>query len=522
MKQAQALRQGPSPKMTTHKGNNGGSDALFTETSIDRVHTNQTVRSLVIFEAPLTKSLALERRLPPTYVGVRRVRPSCTEARSPILGTTAEERLERSKALVFTIKDENGNERRMTRQEKKERRLQLRNEMRASKKRKAEEAVLEEEEEKQKQTKTKESNECNVSGGGARNEAPINEKDGMVMEEMETTEQANTSTSIIHNDQPNTVTTTMPAPTNSKYHNLDINQSSLEEELADLRGERIGVPPVGLPEALGLQLDKTLADGSTAVSATSQGVQLDDVLSKEWADTLTDSMKDAIAVREKEDLRPMAYKIVPEVWKRLRPTFLSLHDDNGENGNDNAKKESRETNTNTNTTGARSGNNKNTTINGVDSLGIKMAPVPTTTERLWLHIRPQTTKHLDGNKAIVVDILHNQTNTHVSCGAKFGCDYLLYDGPRSERHAFAGMRVVEDGVDDIPTAYNIAGYVRCLNTAGKLALLAKVVRNHVTKAVSVVIVDLALEKILTAPTHTKRSRREARKKVGQNLAKASG
>jgi len=53
----------------------------------------------------------------------------------------------------------------------------------------------------------------------------------------------------------------------------------------------------------------------------------------------------------------------------------------------------------------------------------------------------------------------------------------------------------------VPSAYDLAGYVRGLNTAGKLALLATVIiEKDVDK---VLIVDLALEKIFNgsnAPT----------------------
>ena len=99
----------------------------------------------------------------------------------------------------------------------------------------------------------------------------------------------------------------------------------------------------------------------------------------------------------------------------------------------------------------------------------------------------------------------------------------------------------------MPSAYELAAYVRCLNTAGKLALLATVVvvdddddddksgssrrrrdgnPNHAemtptttTPLFKVAFVDVALEKILTAPTHQRYGRSEKRRDVAKNLAK---
>ena len=186
----------------------------------------------------------------------------------------------------------------------------------------------------------------------------------------------------------------------------------------------------------------------------------------------------------------------------------------------------------------------------------------------------------------VLEYLHKETDYHWSCGAKFGADFLLYDGPRSQRHAFAGLRIMvlppppteeeaatttaargtgNDPPEDsmwtgaaaaaagMPSAYELAAYVRCLNTAGKLALLATVAvvvtdKNHdndqaagergdgstsenhppphhevtpttTTILVKVAFVDVALEKILTAPTHQKYGRSEKRRDVAKNLAK---
>jgi len=151
-----------------------------------------------------------------------------------------------------------------------------------------------------------------------------------------------------------------------------------------------------------------------------------------------------------------------------------------------------------------------------------------------MHVKCSSVGDID---ELVVNCLWNMHNVHVSCGAKFGCDYLLYDGDRRERHAFAGLRVLRprqsanqsctqnSATFPIPCPYDIAGYVRGLNTAGKVALIATAFDNGDGNA-KVVFVDLALEKILSAPTHQKkrRSRRngdqeQCRKKVGTKLSK---
>jgi hypothetical protein len=132
-------------------------------------------------------------------------------------------------------------------------------------------------------------------------------------------------------------------------------------------------------------------------------------------------------------------------------------------------------------------------------------------------------------EAAIVQLLHRDTHLHISCGAKFGCDYLLYDGPRTERHAFAGLRILfareqRDGGEHfpLPTAYDLAGYVRCLNTAGKLALIATAIRDADDSAdnrprLRVLLVDLALVKV--ASTTSRRPRKTMEQRI-KNLAKS--
>jgi hypothetical protein len=154
---------------------------------------------------------------------------------------------------------------------------------------------------------------------------------------------------------------------------------------------------------------------------------------------------------------------------------------------------------------------------------------------------------LEDDHCIVFNQLYG-SNLHISCGAKVGCDFLLYDGPREERHAFAGLRILTTNAVNIthqeqwqlpiPSPYDLAGFVRCLNTAGKLALLATVIRSNPISnddvdtnstgccrrgnVVKVAFVDLVLEKNLTAPTHQRRTTRRSnnkRKEIGKNLSK---
>merc|ERR1712028_1800 len=93
--------------------------------------------------------------------------------------------------------------------------------------------------------------------------------------------------------------------------------------------------------------------------------------------------------------------------------------------------------------------------------------------------RTNTLLQHDDIISIVSEYLHRETNFYVSCGAKFGADFLIYDGPREERHAFAGLRILSPPLSQssalpLPSAYSLTSFVRCLNTAGKLALLATV------------------------------------------------
>jgi hypothetical protein len=305
--------------------------------------------------------------------------------------------------------------------------------------------------------------------------------------------------------------------------------------------------------------------------------QFDAELSGVWARQLKQSMNAAEHVRQQEEnLRPMPYQIVPETWTRLRPSSLLLLatslEDTGEddghdpfaaptfNDDDSQRHQPEREKSRGNAVEA------STAVSKGPPLSEPLPPQPCsaagdddndTNAWSFVSIRPPMLlphNHFDEDQRLVMELLYHRTPFYFSCGAKFGCDILLYDGPREERHAFAGLRIVssttsslpqtnddsnkndDDGRHSfpwpIPSAYDMAGYVRCLNTAGKLALLATVVRDKSDSSTTtdknsnqpqvppcVAIVDLALEKVLTAPTHQRRARKNPRREAGQHLAK---
>lgn len=360
----------------------------------------------VVFSSELTQALS-EHRLPPTYVGVRRIRPSATVTAA----LQSQSSSERSK-VTFTIADpETGIERRMTRQEKKQLKLKLRQEQVSEKKLRRQQQLVKEEEE-------------------AATAAAVNEK---------TKKRKRISIpDFLKGDQ---------------YYNLPINVAALEQELADLAGERNRVPPVAVgPPMTRLLLNRVLP------------IVVDHDLAQLWAVFLKESMKDAEIVRQAEDMRALVYDVVPSVWTRMRPESLG-----------------------SSTTSSSS--QSSPSFNLKDGDLYSTFPLASSSSRA------------DLDRAAVIQALHCGTHLHVSCGAKFGGDYLIYEAPRDECHAFAGLRVLSSSNTDaypIPTAYDMTGYVRCLHTAAKLALLAMVQERTTidgTLVYHVAFVELALIKV---------------------------
>jgi tRNA splicing endonuclease len=398
--------------------------------------------AVIIFTAPLVKQLSSpEVRLPPNYVGVRRVRPSSRGVAAKLL--EGKSSAVTTSKITFKIKDENGKERRMTGQEKKALKQTIALEKKAQGKKKR----------------------------------------GLA--------EASSDVSLFDPSTPNNES----GNNHRSYHQLPVNPAALEQELAELRGERGNLPPVILSPPMALQAQGVLPGVYQNNSDKGCLLMYDDILSQKWAKALKDSMVPAENVRQQEDMRPMAYQLTPEPWHRLRPDW------------DGTKLET---------------SIRTSSFESCFKSQEKPSSVSIEDKCEWAVVNCRPPSNFDVDVSIVFEYLYRETSFYASCGAKFGSDFLIYDGPREERHAFAGMRVLssKDGLP-LPTAYSLAGYVRCLNKAGKLALLATVILDQSDEKplYRIALVDVALEKILTAPTHQKRARTQVRRDVAQNLAK---
>ena len=411
----------------------------------------------VIFSAELARSLSTcQVRLPPTAVGVRRIRPSSLTVQSVWRGTsivaaaaaannkidTNVNRKQDDKIVYKIIDPETGVERRMTNQEKKEHRFKHREALRlAIKQDKEKKRLLREEEEKRKAAE-------DTDSGTSKDNQNKN------LKRKSSSASADVASWLQQNSE-----------SGDHYLPFKINPSALEQELADLNGERDGVPPVVLAPCMARILIADFFQDTANVTALPPCV-VNDELSTEWACQLKQAMVPAEQVRAQEDMRPMVYDLVPEAWRRRRPKSLGVI---------------------AYTTSEHS------------RIASKQGP------HAWslCTIRPPSA--WDSDLAAVAQVLHRGTDLHIACGSKFGCDLLLYDSPRTECHAFAGLRVLSATRDSkgdfhlpLPITYDMTGYVRCLNTAGKLALLATVrkqKRPGGSELWEVAFVDLSLVKI---------------------------
>ncbi|KAL7512289.1 hypothetical protein ACHAXN_012753 [Cyclotella atomus] len=208
---------------------------------------------------------------------------------------------------------------------------------------------------------------------------------------------------------------------------------------------------------------------------------LDDELANQWASQINESMIPAEQQRAKEDIRQMPYKLVPEVWNRLRPK-------------------------------------RNSDISVAEKVS---CPGGLNSQSYAIATIRNPSPSFDESTYLILRHLHQHFNLHLACGARFGCDYLVYDGRREEKHSFAGLRIyhVTDGDNSTmlpaPSAYDLHGFVRAMNTARKLALVATVRRSRDDPCVArIAIVDVALEAVLTAPTHIKKGNTDKRRFVG--------
>jgi hypothetical protein len=407
----------------------------------------------ILLDAALVQRLQTEGRLPGSYIGVRKIRPSSRHVAqrlggrsgSVVVGTPST--TPTPSPVTFKIKDAvTGQERRMTAQEKKAAKSERLRIFRAERVKAREQQQKEDPKQRQEPQ------------NAADPHAP--------MAGAEPSLQAR-------------VSNISDKEVNERFYYFKVNPASLEQELADLRGDRNGVPPVLLSAAQTyVACARNLLPASPAGRDTHQHpcARLDDDYARQWSAALRESMLPALEVRRGEDMRPMVYDIVPQVWNRLRPSFAE-----GPRGNP-----------------------------AESSVSVAR------TATLPCHVRP--TLPIDEDWRALADVLNQGTNLHIGCGAKFGCDLLVYDGPRHERHSLAGLRLVRSTAGatsfPLPRIYDLAGYVRCLNTAGKLALLATVIRDDA--GCRVAILDLALEK-LDVNRKTKRVKTIERRE--QNLTK---
>lgn len=377
---------------------------------------NPGAQLALVFSAAVSRNLAgNDVRLPPTYVGVRRIRPSNAAVKAVLAMSSSGYSHSNQQPVDVTYKvidPVTREERRMTVKEKKAFKTQM------------------------KQRRKEEVSE-------AKKLARVEKERQEQAEQMATKKRKKRTPSL------ETILSTLEGE-NSRYLPFQIDPSALEEELADIKGERDGVPPVALSPPMA-RLALKLPPHSICV--------VDDTLAKEWAFEIKRSMEPAEDVRSKEDMRAMVYDLIPEVWSRMRPPTL-----------------------------------------GQSSEYIEL-PHDIFEHNSWAPFTVRPSSEIDRDLAAVVQVLHGGTNLHIACGAKFGCDFLLYNKSRNECHAFAGLKVLRcsDRMSmPIPTTYNITGYVRCLNTAAKLALLAFVQSRRTSdgeEIFHVAFVELPLLKI---------------------------
>jgi hypothetical protein len=482
--------------MTNSVANTSSSNSTATLTSSGIIGSSgrSSSSSMVIFSSQLGRMLSSTERLAPVYVGVRQIRPSSNNNMNR--STTATTATVWKKAIpihappVYKVLTADGQERRMTAQEKKQAKMQHK--------------LL------AKQQK----------------HDPIQLVNNHVALHTET----NTSC-VAQLDSPNAATQTA-----DRYVQLVVDPIRLEEELADVcADDRDGIPPVMLsPPLARLAAIQILAmEQQQKQQQQPLHVVVDDLLAAKWATALQQSMCVAVGIRQKEQLRTMPYHVVPEVWTRLRP---KLGPSKANNNDNNINKHDHHT---------MAAADHTPVTAGTEQDEVRGTPPIAPDDWSWFNLRPRTNDATGGNDgdddtAAIIQLLHTHTNLHISCGAKFGCHYLLYDGPRHERHAFAGLRILPRNRNTTlapypfpiyPTAYDLAGYVRCLNTAGKLALLATVVDDSETsdddqssptgstpRPRRVLIIDLALEKI--AATTSRRPKKSMEQRL-KNLAKSS-
>ncbi len=274
--------------------------------------------------------------------------------------------------------------------------------------------------------------------------------------------------------------------------------NAIDEELAAMRGDRSGIPPAMLaPAAACVALDRKALECTNRKDPHIRTI-FDRQMTREWAHELQQNMIPAEELRAQEDMRPMAYKIVPELWNRLCPNSLWTCKD------------------------------EDVTTSQVEAENTTDKPAMSVENQHSLGLIRHPSQLYDEVTYAVFRHVHQHSNLHISSGGIFGCDFLLYDGKREDRHSFAGLRIYtcdkkNESKFPAPSAYDLTGFVRTMNTARKLALIATVIKDEEEGGIArVLIVDLALEKILSVETHKKKGNTEKRrseKESSSGLAK---
>ena len=546
-------------------------DDITTTTGINSTTSSRNIVGdnsvIMMFTSSLVQHAASPQlRLPANFVGVQTVRhdfkklsSSSSSSPAPNVGRDASDRekvvsrLKASNDVKFCVVDEHGNERRMTKAEKKAKKFLL---AQAKKEAKKEAAAMKKRTLEQMTTTVDDDGDDDANSNMQHSALHVMaDNDNAAMEQQQKKNLPSSS---------------------SMYHQLPLDPTTIEQELAEFQGKRGSTPPVILSPPMALQF---LSKRGTALSTSktleschdndeddSSAILIyDHNLSQEWANRLKEQcILPSEAVREKEDLRPLAYRLQPEPWQRIRP---SLEENPVGTTSRNYKAN----------TAVPKSSATTTTEKGVPSTAcddVKVKPrdwVPLTCRpRMTMTIpasasspavtpAPRSSIQHDDVLSIVFEYIHRETPFYISCGAKFGSDFLVYDGPRDQRHAFAGLRVLsrftssmtrngsesalaslspssqndkgndksvpnDDNVVELPlpTAYSLTGFVRCLNTAGKLALLATVDEvsddNHGNNTIvvekrryRVAFVDVALEKVMDVHKRKNRGRSDKKK-----------
>lgn len=501
----------------------------------------------ILFSKEFVKDLELKHRIPPTSVGVRRTKPSSKAVLSELrrqkrerknknkesskideVGATSESLVTNSEEVkkkderngddeknVHTVVDVGGNGIQSPSLKRKHEELESTDDMKV----------------KEEETKKKDDNNTTAEESNEQEETPNTPQNVKSSESEEKEQQPHRR---VHN-----------------YFQFEINPQAIQEEIAELRNEdrkAYNNLPVMLSPPMTkicLPLLQTNNDSKGFDKVKDQpNIIINDNLATKWAETLHKGIKVEEIERNKEDLRPLAYKLMPEAWTRLRPKS----NDNENSTEAEIAKDEKDEGTKESDDQVMESEMSSTHTEEVLSL---------TCKNIRLTLSDNELSWYDKSHEIVYSCIHNQfPNFHISCGSKFGCDYLIYDGCRMERHAFAGLRILtapvqnlheilpnDNGEEDnndklfpLPKPHNLTGYVRCLNTAGKLALLALVVKEDSIETTDgmkpqdpssnksnckyhVAIVDLALEKVLTAQAHVRKKAKKNRKVVGLNLDK---